>query len=146
MNWTPLTAQDFMTIEYIIRLDAEFQAVAALRGELFGTMPAVTSLAFFARNGIAAPAELALFNTIERNIDVLAGDAPPEGMLPTRLWRGEFADDPFLDFSDVNRWFDSLRLIRGSLMGRGNDFKTTGTYAAGTNPIRQKIRLGGVAI
>jgi len=142
MGWRLLVAGDFMRIEYIVELDAEFLAVALLRRDVFGVLPVVAPLGFFTQGGFGAMADVALFNQIERNIDVLAGVTPPAGMPPTRIWRGGLLDVPFLDYTDVNRWFESLRLIRESLMGRGSDFRVTGTYAAGGNAIRQKIRLG----
>jgi len=142
MDWTPLAAHDYMRIDYINRLNAEFQAVADLVQEIFGTRPAVMPLGIFTQHGMAAMAEVLLFEQIERNIDALSAVTRPERMPPTRMWRGGHLDDPFLDYTDVNRWFDSLRLIRLSLLGRASVERVTGTYAAGGNAIRQKIRLG----
>lgn len=140
MEWVPLGAEDFMDIEYIRRLDEEFLELAALREEIFGERGDVWGLGLFTSSGDSALATVAFMNRIERNIDALAGIAPPEGMKPTRVWRGGNLDREFLDFRDVNRWFESVAVIRASLLGRRQDFRRTGTFYAGASDLRQIVR------
>ena len=142
MEWRPLGAEDFMDIEFIRRLDGEFLELAGLREEIFGERGDVWGLGLFTFSGVSALASAAFMNRIERNIDALAGVVPPVGMQPTKIWRGENLDREFLDFRDVNRWFESVAIIRASFLGRRQDFRRTGTFFAGTSGMRQIVREG----
>jgi len=135
------TRDDYLSIEDIRELNTEMAALAALREEIFGlAVPVVNINTGAGMNTTPTPQ---FVNQIERNIDVLAGGAAPGAMEPTRTWLGEGRDVPLLSFRDVNRWFGSLVLIRASLLGRGHDFKATGSYVAGSCAIRQRIRSVG---
>ena len=138
MEHRVFTRQDYLNIEDIRALDMEMAALAALREEIFG--PAAAIAALNTGQGAATIATPDFINRIERNIDALAGAAPPEAMQPTRTWLGEGRDIPLLSFRDANRWFESLSLIRQSLLGRGHDFRATGSYNAGSCGLRQIIR------
>ena len=138
MTHKTFTRQDYLNIEDIRALNTEMAALAVLREEVFGVpMPVVNISSAMGVLTIAVPD---FINQIERNIDALAGTAPPADMQPTRTWLGEGRDVPLLSFRDANRWFESLALIRQSLLGRGHDFKATGSYVAGENGLRQRIR------
>ena len=65
--------------------------------------------------GIATLPTAEFINQIERRLDALAGASPPQGWQATKTWRGGNNDDRWLDFNDVNRWFDNLHLIIGGL-------------------------------
>ncbi|MCL2376303.1 MAG: hypothetical protein FWC76_02790 [Defluviitaleaceae bacterium] len=136
------TKDDYLSIEDIRELNTEMQALAGLREEIFGAnLGAVRNLDISL--GVTTMAGMDFINQIERNIDALAGTAPPAGMEPTRTWQGENRDAPLLSFRDVNRWFGSMAIIRQSLMGRSHGFRATGSHVAGPCNIRQKIRSVG---
>jgi len=140
MSRRTFTRHDHLSIEDIRVLNAEMAELATLRTEIFEAPVQFVSLN--TNQGVTTIATPSYINQIERNIDALAGGAPPVGMQPTRTWLGENRDAPLLSYRDANRWFGSLALIRASLLGRGHDFKTTGSYAAGNCGIRQQIRSG----
>ncbi|MDR2183330.1 MAG: hypothetical protein LBE55_04075 [Clostridiales bacterium] len=132
------TRNDYLSIDDIRALNTEMAALAALRKEIFGAAAAIGAIN--TAMGMMTIPTPDFINQIERNIDALAGAAPPAAMRPTRTWLGEGRDAPMLSHRDANRWFESLRLIRASLFGRSHDFKATGSYAAGNCAIRQRIR------
>ena len=61
--------------------------------------------------GIATLPTAGFINEIERRLDASAGSSPPQGWQATKTWLGGNRDDRWLDFNDVNRWFDNLNLI-----------------------------------
>ena len=141
MNHKVFTRHDFLSINDIMSLNTEMQSLARLREDIFG----VGQGGGVVRNldthlGAYTMASADFINQIERNIDALAGTVPPAGMEPTRAWQGENRDALLLSFRDVNRWFDSVTMIRRSLMGCDHNFKSTGSYVAGLCGIRQKMR------
>jgi len=138
MTHRVFTRHDYLNIEDIRALNTEMAALAALRESIFGAAPPVVNVA--TNQGVMTMATPDYVNQIERNIDALAGAAPPPGMQPTRTWLGENRDVPLLSFRDVNRWFESLRVIRASFAGRRHDFKASGSYVTGGCSMRQRIR------
>ena len=138
MTQKTFTRHDYLSIDDITTLNTQMTTLAAKRREILGEDAALSTLN--TSMGVTTMATVDLINQIERNIDALAGAAPPAAMQTTRTWLGEARDVPLLSFRDVNRWFESLALIKASLMGRGFDFKATGGYVAGNCGIRQKIR------
>ena len=144
MNHRTFTRHDFLSINDIMDLNTEMQALARLREDIFGVGQGESVVRNLDTHlGINTMASADFINQIERNIDALAGTVPPVGMEPTRTWQGENRDAPLLSFRDANRWFASVAIIRQSLMGRGHDFKSTGSYVAGLCDIRQRIRSVG---
>ena len=109
MNHKVFTRHDYLSIEDIRELNTEMQALALALGVLAQVSNLDTDL------GTSTMATPALINQIERNIDVLAGAALPAEMQPTRTWQGENRDVPLLSFRDVNRWFESIGIIKQSL-------------------------------
>lgn len=100
------TGDDFMSHEIIAELNRQMQELALMRG--------VSIISLATGQGILMGATIHFFNSIERNIDALAGSSPPMGMQPTRTWLGEYNDVPLLSYRDVNRWFESVELIRAA--------------------------------
>jgi len=135
------TRDDYLSIEDIRALNTEMAELATMREEVLGAAVPVVNIS--TTQGINTMATPDFINQIERNIDVLAGGAAPGAMQPTRTWLGENRDVPLLSFRDANRWFESLRLIRQSLLGRRHDFRATGSYVAGDDGQRQRIRSVG---
>ena len=138
MTQKTFTKNDYLSIDDITALNTQMAALAAKRRDILGDETPVENLN--TTMGVTTMATIDLINQIERNIDTLAGAAPPAAMQPTRTWLGEARDVPMLSFRDANRWFESLAQIRISLLGRGFDFKATGAYEAGNCGIRQRIR------
>lgn len=99
-----------MDIDHMRQLNTEFTAVAQLRNNVLGGITPITML-------LVGPGTLTVptpqfVNTIERNLDELAAGTSVAGLEPTKTWLGEDRDGRFLDYKDVNRWFESLRLLR----------------------------------
>ena len=114
MEWTPLGASDFMRVEYMLRLNGELAALRAAVLARFGVTLATTVVPV--AGGEASPLLASHINIIERAIDDLAGVVRPEGLQATKTWRGENRDASFLDYRDVNRWFESLAIIRAAMV------------------------------
>jgi len=98
------TKNDFMSVAIFNSLNTEFRELSVLRGV---TVPQITSV----NNNLLPNANV--INTIERNIDILAAAQPPVAVPATKTWFGGTDDEKWLDYNDVNRWFESLALIRG---------------------------------
>ena len=97
---------DFLNLDVFERLNAEFSRLAAVRGV---GVPLLNLSA-----GIATLPLPAFINTIERNLDALARATPTATIPPTKTWLGEDRDGAWLNFEDVNRWFESLVIIGGA--------------------------------
>jgi hypothetical protein len=82
-----------------------------------------------------------LINVIERNIDALsAGGYRPGDMAPTMNWQGELNDARRLDYTDVNRWFESAELITDLVWAIGARGLITGRFSTGDNRTRQILK------
>ena len=90
-------ADDFLEVAVLERLNELFAEVAGLRGV------ALTPLDL--SRGTATVPTASFINTIERNLEQL-------GAAGTKVWLGEDSDAVWLDYRDVNRWFNSLELLR----------------------------------
>ena len=103
-----LTENDFMTLDILNRLSTELNELAERKGV------AITGLGAIDQNLLPTAA---FINNIERNIDNLAAATPPAIVPKTKTWLGlgEGKDEKWLDYNDVNRWFESLAIIRGAL-------------------------------
>lgn len=104
-----LTAQDYMRPEHINNL---WQEMLQLRDSM-GMSISLNIIPFIGMGGNAVPI---LFNMIEDNLRIFS-NASGITIPQTRLWRGGDADRPRLSFRDVNRWYDTLRIIRLGLQG-----------------------------
>ena len=97
-------ANDFLEVAVFERLNELFAEVGGIRG--------VAAVPLDLSQGMATVPTAAFVNVIERNLDALARGAPPAGMESTKTWLGGDADEAWLDYRDVNRWFDSLERLR----------------------------------
>jgi hypothetical protein len=83
-------------------------------------------------------------NVIERNIDALtAGGYMPLGMGKTVDWMGELFDLRRLDYTDVNRWFESAEMIDILIDSIADRTPLTGNCTAGGDRTRQLLRTVG---
>jgi len=138
MQYTPLTAKDYMKIDYIYMLNDEMINLREIAVQIFDNFMPFRMVP--AISGEASVVTVDHINQIELAIGDLAAILRPAGLKPTRLWLGENSDNPLLDYTDVNRWFESFAVLRQALMGRGHDFKRCGSYTAGQNRVRQIVR------
>jgi hypothetical protein len=97
------TDRDFMGIEVFERLDEEFVALSARLG--------VDVLRLNLAAGVATIPCFEYINIIERNLDRLSAAVPDVDIAPTKTWLGEDKDEAWLDYKDVNRWFESLNKL-----------------------------------
>ena len=82
-----------------------------------------------------------LINTIERNLDALSANGyKPGNMKPSVSWLGELNDLRRLDYTDVNRWFESVELITDLAWAVSYRGLITGNYSSGSDRTRQTLR------
>ena len=81
-------------------------------------------------------------NAIERNLKNLVGTDVPEHMVSTVTWHGELLDDRRLDYTDVNRWFNIMYLLRNLLETFSRRFITTAKFYSGVCPDFQMLGIG----
>ena len=98
------TADDFLNIEDFRQIEDEIAKIANKRGVL--VQPLDLS------QGVATIPMASFINIIEKNISALTEGLSIDGLEPTKTWMGEDGDENWLDYKDVNRWFDTLEIIR----------------------------------
>ncbi len=77
-------------------------------------------------------------NLIEHNIDILTQDGYiPDKMKATVKWLGETKDLHRLDYTDVNRWFDSFKQIVALVFSIRDRVVRTETFCSGDDRTRQ---------
>ena len=114
---TRFTADSLLAISDIIAfVTAMNRCATALRNR--GTT--VTLEPIDTTGGAFTVANPEFINRIEANLRLLLAAAArvggnPQGIQPTRTWRGERRDWPRLDFNDANRWFDTITQIEGAM-------------------------------
>jgi len=100
---------DFLELSVFESLEAEFVQLEAARR---AAGRPVTLLRLDLSAGIATVPTPQFINVIEQNLLRLAGNPRPAGMQGTRNWLGEDRDWRWLNYRDVNRWFESLEILR----------------------------------
>ena len=109
MTWTNLTAESFLTPDMVTAINNETTTLAMFIVMRLGWQPPLV-LPEVVRGTLTVPTA-EFVNRIERNIDSLARDI--RHMVPaTKTWLGEDRDAEFLSYKDVNRWAESLGIIR----------------------------------
>jgi len=78
-----------------------------------------------------------LFNAIETNLNHLVATNFVPGMEFTKIWRGGLADDQFLDYTDVNRWFETMYLLFRYIQSRQPRYLEANAFHLGMNPDHQ---------
>ncbi|MCL2171439.1 MAG: hypothetical protein FWB71_04740, partial [Defluviitaleaceae bacterium] len=74
---------------------------------------------------------------------LVAADITPM-MEFTKIWRGGLSDIKFLDYTDVNRWFRTLQLLRDYIMTLTRRHFVAGTFRTGSNRYHQMIGIGRI--
>jgi len=137
--WIPVTAVDFMRLEYIVNAVANQHEVASLFFSALDRRVVIHDPDMSA--GAYTIPFPDLVNIIEDNITALsAGGYRPPDMEPTRHWLGEDSDAPFLSYRDVNRWYVSSEQLAALIEAISKRLLITGTFTAGSNRTRQLIR------
>lgn len=134
-----VTASDYMSIEiynkaYAFQLSLQQLFMIAL---LRTVILAVTDTS----EGTETIPFADLINIIERNIDrLVAGGYRPSLMQDTMTWLGERHDLRALDYTDINRWFESMEMIQELIESISSRALITGNYTTGSDKTRQIIR------
>lgn len=134
-----VTANDFMTTDiidevYRVQEELRLKMLELINRIVYITKPNTTAKTLT----IPFPE---LINIIERNIDAFTiGGYMPSDMQPTVNWQGELFDLRRLDYTDVNRWFESIELLTELIESIETRSLITGTFATGNDRTRQLIR------
>ena len=107
------TAESFLNVQVFERLNGEFSRLMIRRQMRGMSVVGIALLGLSAGEGTAPTADF--INRVERNLDGLAAGLGISD-LGTKVWLGEDRDERWLDFNDVNRWFESLERI-GHILG-----------------------------
>jgi hypothetical protein len=103
-------ATAFMSIELFGEILASAERLRLLMREHFNRQIVFNSTNISA--GIGTVPLPQLINALERNLDLLAQGGYGAGeMQPTKTWHGETNDTQRLDYTDVNRWIETVDLI-----------------------------------
>jgi hypothetical protein len=130
---------DFMSIAIIEAFNEKLAGAAALLKDALGVDAGIA--APDVSQGVYAIPFASYVNRIENAlVKLTAGGFYPAGMIPPTVWKGELEDERFLDFNDVNRWFDSLRQIEDLIRAAKARALITGNYFTGGDRTRQVLR------
>jgi len=138
-DWTPIpreeAANTALTIQ-IIELVFEYQDL--LRGLVLEHLDRNVFLAEYDITGdIRTIPFKELLNAIETNLNHLVATDFTPGMEFTKIWRGGIADEKFLDYTDVNRWFATIQLLYRYIQSLQVRYYETNAYYLGMNPDHQ---------
>ena len=139
-EWRRLTSSDFLEMWMIQRVKAYQEQLRLLVLEYIGRNVVLEDIDVSLGSRTVPFAEY--INVIERNLKNLVGTDVPEHMVSTLTWHGELRDDRRLDYNDVNRWFDIMRLLRDLLQTFSNRFMSTGRFHCGVSPDLQMLGIG----
>ena len=142
--WTPIKAEDAATTclnLWIINLALEYQK--QLRDIVQEYLDRNVYLdEYDMSKGIETIPYRQLLNTIENNLRMLvATDITPD-MEPMRFWYGGVRDEKFLDFADVNRWFETMNLLIRFINTMSIRYLETNVFYTGVDPDFQVIGIG----
>ena len=134
-----VTAEDYMTIEIF---NTAFAQQENVRDMFFNMLQRIVNIDIpdTSKNIKTIPFP-ALINIIEQNIDILASEGyRPINMEDTIEWLGELKDERKFDYTDVNRWFESLELLEILIHGTVHRIPITGNFTTGSDRTRQVLR------
>jgi len=135
-----VTRNDFLTIELFEEILSQMEELRQLMEREFDKRVVFNAVDLSA--GMATIPLPSLVNALERNFDLLARGGYGAGQLkPTMEWFGELNDRRRLDFNDVNRWMENLRIMNEVVVGiKARLFAPRETLYCGCGRTRQKIR------
>ena len=133
LDWEPIEpgqlGERFLDFPTVERLFAEQAALAALVLEHLDRAVALELPDLSAGTATVPFAEFV--NSIERNTARLLGADAVAGTRPAVRWRGGLHDARRISYDDVNRWHESLRLLRLFVMGLVPAEFETGAWETG---------------
>jgi len=135
-----VTKSDYLTVEVMNFVLDGLAGVKRLLGEVFDVH---VSLAL-----CETPVEVGtvpfpkLINALERDLDKLAATGFDGGAMQERMtWYGEFFDRRRLDYTDVNRWLQSIELMNEVIASMAARWvRTSGSTIVSVDINRQLIR------
>lgn len=139
VSWSNITANDYMNIEFINQVNQNILYVKDLVARyLLGTceyIPIDTS------EGYKTQPLPEYLNRIERNLDYMQKEITWNVLRePSRTWLGENLDSPTFSYTDVNRWFGDLLLMKLALESIPYRWRICGTFSCGNNSSTQRLR------
>ncbi len=137
--WSNITSNDYMDIEFINKVNKNILHVKDLVDRyLLGTCPYID---IDTGEGYQTQPLPEYLNKIERNLDNLQKEITWKVLRePSRTWLGEYLDSPTFNYSDVNRWFSDLLLMKLALDSIPYRWRICGTFSCGNNNSTQRFR------
>lgn len=138
-SWTDITINDYMDISYISQVNQNLLHIRDLIIDYLQRTPAYetidTSL------GYQTQPLPDFLNAIERNLDNLQKEITwVVDRQASRTWLGEHNDNPTFRYSDVNRWFSDLLIMKLALDSIPVRWRMCGSFSCGNNNLLQTIR------
>lgn len=137
--WQDISPTDYMDIEYVGQADENIKHIKNLLLEYLGAqaehIPVDLSM------GYQTQPLPEFLNKIEQNINNLEKEITwlvkrQKG----RIWLGEYSDNPTFRYSDVNRWFSDLSVMKLALGSIPMGWRKSGTFSCGNNYLVQILR------
>lgn len=137
--WTNISATDYMDITFISQANDNILHVRELIMEHLRRTPQYEFIDTSA--GYQTQPLPDYLNVVERNLNYLQAEITwavkrQEG----RTWLGEFDDNPTFKYSDVNRWFSDLLVMKLALDSIPERWRVCGTFSCSNHYITQLIR------
>jgi len=142
--WTPIKPEDASTTSlelWIIELALEYQR--KLKPIVLEYLHRNVFLETYNLNkGMKTIPYKELINVIENNLRMLVGTDVTHEMQAMVYWQGGLRDDKFLDYSDVNRWFETMNHLIWYINFMSPRYLETNVFYSGVNPDHQVIGIG----
>lgn len=137
--WREVSSTDYMDISYIQQADENIQHIKDLLFEYFrftSECPAIDISWWYRTQPLPD-----YLNKIENNLNNLEKAIPwPIQRQQGRTWLGEYNDNPTFRYSDVNRWFSDLLIMKQELDSIPVSWRKCGTFSCGNNYLLQMLR------
>lgn len=137
--WVNITANDYMDISYISQVNENILHVGDLITKYLLGKPRYRNIP--TNLGYQTQPTAEYLNRVEGNLNYLqqriTWDVKRQ---PSRTWLGENKDTPTFDYSDVNRWFSDLLIMKLALDSIPFGWRICGTFSCGNNNSVQKFR------
>ena len=138
-SWTNITENDYMDIAFIGQVNQNMLHVRDLVSKYL--LHSSVYLDIDTSEGYQTQPLPEYLNRIERNLDSMhkgiTWRVPRE---PSRIWLGEYLDIPTFNYSDVNRWFNDLLIMKLALDSIPEGWRICGTFSCGNSNAAQKFR------
>ena len=137
--WKEVNESDYMDISFISKADENINHLKNLLFEYRRATPEY--LPVDVSLGYKTQPLPEYLNRIENNINNLEKQITwvvkrQQG----RIWLGEYNDNPTFRYSDVNRWFSDLSVMKLALDNIPLGWRKSGTFSCGNNYLLQMLR------